>query len=335
MSTSNPNSRPSRIRSSRARSRRQKIREAVIEFGLMCCGLLSIVITIAIVTVVLIGTVDFFQDHEYDQLAAEAETHGEKPPRERVSVSYFFTGNEWTPRFSNARYGILPLIAGTLVVAVVAALVALPIGLITAIYLSESATPRVRRFAKPTLEVLAGIPTVVYGYFALTTITPFLAWFIPGLSTPQNQLGGGIVVGIMIIPLVASLSEDAIRAVPRSLREASYALGANSFETATRVVVPAAFSGIMASFVLAISRAIGETMIVTLACGGQPRLTLDPREGIATMTSAIVNIAQGDVVHGSTDFNSLFAVAAVLFFMTFMMNVFAQWMLGRYRQVYQ
>jgi phosphate transport system permease protein len=292
------------------------VREAIIEFGLLCCGLLSIAVTLAIAGIIIYGSGQFFLDPN-------------------VSWSYFFTGTEWSAGFQNARYGILPLMAGTFLVAAIAGLVALPVGLATALYLSEYARPGLRRFMKPTLEMLAGIPTVVYGYFALTTVTPFLALFVPGLDQPHNQLAGGIVVGIMILPTVASLSEDAIRAVPRSLREASSALGANQYETSTKVVVPAALSGILASFLLAISRAIGETMAVSLACGDRPHLTLDPREGIATMTSFIVRIAQGDVQHGSTDFNSLFAVAGTLFAITLLMNIFAQWILHRYRQVYQ
>lgn len=318
-------------RPSRARSRVQRVREAIIEFSLFCCGILSIVVTLAIAGVVLWYSCEFFQDHEYDALVAQ----GLDPGRPRVSLGYFLTGSEWTAGFPDARYGILPLVVGTLMVAFIAALVAIPIGLTTAIYLSEYATPTTRAFVKPTLELLAGIPTVVYGYFAVTTITPFLAFFLGDALQQSNQLAGGIVVGIMIIPMVASLSEDAIRAVPRALREASYALGANQFDTAMRVTVPAAFSGIIASFMLAICRAIGETMAVSLACGDKPKLTLDPREGIATMTSFIVRIAQGDIVHGSTDFNSLFAVAGLLFFMTLGMNVIAQWLLARYRQVYQ
>jgi phosphate transport system permease protein len=294
----------------------QRIQEWLIENFLFFCALLSIGITLAIAGIVLYGSVQFFLDP-------------------KVSLSYFFTGTEWSAGFDNPKYGILPLLAGTVIVAVIAAVVALPIGLATAVYLSEYASPRVRSIVKPTLEILAGIPTVVYGYFALTTITPFLALFIPGLNEPHNQLAGGIVVGIMILPMVASLSEDAIRAVPRSLREASYALGANRFETSTRVIVPAALSGILASFILALSRAVGETMAVSLACGDKPTLTLDPRQGLATMTSFIVRIAQGDVQHGTTDFNSLFAVAATLFVMTLTMNIVAQWILSRYRQVYQ
>jgi phosphate transport system permease protein len=288
----------------------------LIEFGLACCGLLSIAVTLAIAGIVLYGSVQFFRDPG-------------------VSVWYFFTGTQWTPGFEPPRYGILSLLTGTVLVALIAAAIALPIGLLTAVYLSEYASPRIRRLAKPALEILAGIPTVVYGYFALTTVTPFLATFIPGLNEPTNQLSGGIVVGIMILPMVASLSEDAIRAVPRSLREASYALGADQFDTSVRVIVPAALSGVLASFVLAMSRAVGETMAVSLACGSRPHFTLDPREGLATMTSFIVGIALGDVQYGRTEFNSLFAVAAVLFVMTMSMNVFSQWVLRRYRQVYQ
>jgi phosphate transport system permease protein len=294
----------------------RRVGEAVIEFGLLACGLLSIVITLAIIAAIAVQSGQFFLDP-------------------KVSVAYFFTGTEWSAGFDDPRYGILPLVVGTLMVAVIAAAIALPIGLLTAIYMSEYASPALQRVAKPALEILAGIPTVVYGYFALTTVTPFLATFVPGLNQPSNQLAGGIVVGIMILPMVASLSEDAIRAVPRSLREASYALGANQFETSVRVVVPAALSGVLASFILAISRAAGETMAVSLACGDKPHLTLDPREGIATMTSFIVRIGLGDVQHGSTDYHSLFAVAGTLFVITLTMNVLSQWLVARYRQVYQ
>jgi phosphate transport system permease protein len=294
----------------------QKVREWLIEKYLAFAGIFSIAITVSIAVVVIIGSIQFFRSPS-------------------VSVWYFLTGSEWSAGFDNPKYGIPPLLAGTVTVAAVAALVAVPLGLLTAIYLSEYASPRLRKVVKPVLEILAGIPTVVYGFFALTTVTPFLATFIPGLNEPTNQLSGGIVVGIMILPMVASLSEDAIRAVPRALREGAYALGANQYEVSTRVVAPAALSGITASFVLAISRAIGETMAVSLACGDKPDLTLDPRRGFATMTSFIARIAGGDVQHGTTDFNSLFAVAGTLFFMTLTMNIFAQWMLKRYRQVYQ
>ncbi|MEI7853097.1 MAG: phosphate ABC transporter permease subunit PstC [Planctomycetota bacterium] len=293
-----------------------RVSEWIIEWALFASAFLSIGITVAIAWIVFSGTYQFFSDPT-------------------VSISYFFTGSEWTAGFEDAKYSILPLLTGTIMVAVIAAVLALPMGLISAIYLSEYANKPVRLFLKPTLELLAGIPTVVYGYFAVFAITPMLQMFIPGLDPVTNQLSGGIVVAIMILPMVASLSEDAMRMVPGSLREASYALGATKFETSTKVVVPAALSGILASFLLAISRAIGETMAVTLACGGQPKLTLDPREGLATMTGFIARIAQGDVQHGTTLFNSLFAVAAVLFVVTLAMNMLAQWILTKYRQVYQ
>ena len=293
-----------------------RISEWLIEWALFSSAFLSIGITVAIAWIVFSGTYQFFSDPT-------------------VSISYFFTGTEWTAGFEDAKYSILPLLTGTIMVAVIAAVLALPMGLISAIYLSEYANKPVRLLLKPTLELLAGIPTVVYGYFAVFAITPMLQMFIPGLDPVTNQLSGGIVVAIMILPMVASLSEDAMRMVPGSLREASYALGATKFETSTKVVVPAALSGILASFLLAISRAIGETMAVTLACGGQPKLTLDPREGLATMTGFIARIAQGDVQHGTTLFNSLFAVAAVLFVVTLAMNMLAQWILTKYRQGYQ
>ena len=302
------------------RSRRnpalQRFWEALIEGYLAGAGMLSIAITLAIVLVVAYGSVQFFRSPA-------------------VSAWYFFTGTEWSAGFQGARYGILPLVTATLWVAVIAAALALPIGLLTAVYLSEYATPRLRQVVKPALEILAGIPTVVYGFFALTTVTPFLDRFIPDLGDPTNLISGGVVVGIMILPMVASLSEDAIRAVPRSLREGAYALGATQYEVSTRVVVPAALSGITASFILAISRAVGETMAVSLACGGNIEFTLDPRRGAATMTGFIAGIAKGDIERNSTDFNSLFAVAGVLFVLTLSMNVFAQWVLKRYRQVYQ
>lgn len=300
----------------RPRSLLQRASEWTIERILVACGLFSIAITVAIAGVLIVGSTEFFADP-------------------RVSIWYFFTGSEWSAGYDDAKYGILPLLSGTLLVAAIAGALALPIGLTTAIYLSEYARPRFRNVVKPVLEVLAGIPTVVYGYFAVTAVTPFLAQFIPGLEEPYNQLSGGIVVAIMMLPTIVSLSEDALRSVPQSLRDASYALGANQFETSVRVTTPAALSGIFASFILGMSRAVGETMAVSLACGDRPRLSFDPREGIATMTSFIVRIAKGDVPHGTTDFNSLFAVAGTLFVITLLMNVAAQRIVRRYRQVYQ
>lgn len=300
---------PSRHR----RSLGQRVRERFIELFLAFSGVLSILISLGIALVLLKGSVDFFRAPE-------------------VSVREFLTGTEWSAGFQNARYGVLPLLLGTFLVAAIAAAVALPLGLLTAVFLSEYATPRLRGLVKPTLEVLAGIPTVVYGFFALTTVTPFLATFIPGLNQPTNQIAGGIVVGIMCLPMVASLSEDALRSVPRALREGAYALGANQAEVSLRVVVPAALSGITASFILALSRAVGETMAVSLACGEKPEFTLDPRRGLATMTAFIAGIAKGDVRVGTTDFNSLFAVAGTLFLMTLALNLAAQRLLRRYRQ---
>jgi phosphate transport system permease protein len=304
----------------------QKVVEGAIEYALLACGLASIVVTLAIAAVIFYGSFEFFTTHN-GQWMTPAEIFDR--------FVYFITGTEWTAGFSGATYGILPLLTATLMVALIAAVIALPIGVMTAIFLSEYATPRIRGIAKPTLELLAGIPTVVYGFFALTMITPNLAVIIPGLNNPYNLLSAGIVVGIMIIPMVASLSEDALRAVPRAMRDGAIALGANKFETSIKVVLPAALSGVIASFLLALSRAIGETMAVSLAAGERARLTLDPREGAVTMTSFIVRIAKGDVEHGTTDFNSLFAVAGALFVMTLVMNIAARRVLRRYRQVYQ
>ncbi|MCI0378605.1 MAG: phosphate ABC transporter permease subunit PstC [Gemmataceae bacterium] len=307
----------------------QKVREAVIEIVLLGCGLMSIVVTLAIALVLIVGTIEFFTLHNGQAMSFDAIWD---------RVAYFFVGTDWTAAFSDAVYGILPLLEGTVMVAVIAAFIALPIGLMTAIYLSEYAPPRVRSFAKPTLELLAGIPTVVYGFFAITVVTPLLvSVFGEGIGNPNNVLSGGIVVGIMIIPMVASLSEDSLRAVPRALRDGAIALGANKFETSVKVVLPAALSGVTASFLLAVSRAIGETMAVTLACGDAANWTWppNPAQGAATMTSFIVRIAKGDVQHGSTDFNSLFAVACFLFFITLSMNILAQKVLRKYRQVYQ
>jgi phosphate transport system permease protein len=310
--------------------------EKLIEWALFGCGLFSIAVTLAIAAVILIGSFDFFTKSELKE-SGPAGQKGEmawmSAPQIWRRTLTFFTGTEWTE--SSEEYAILPLLVATLTVTLIAALVAIPIGLLTATYLSEYASPRMRGIAKPILELLAGIPTVVYGFFAITVITPALAYVIPGLDQPNNLISAGLVVGIMIIPMVASLSEDAIRAVPRALRDGAIALGASKYETSVKVVIPAALSGVTASFLLAISRAIGETMAVTLAAGAIARLVFDPRHGAATMTSFIVHRAQGEVTHFSTDFNSLYAVAGVLFFMTLSMNIVAQRFLKRYRQVYQ
>ncbi|MEZ0325093.1 MAG: phosphate ABC transporter permease subunit PstC [Fimbriimonas sp.] len=250
-----------------------------------------------------------------------------------VSPLEFFTGTKWSPTFADPKFGVLPLISGTLLITLGAALLAVPLGLLAAIYLSEYAKPKVRRVLKPVLELLAGIPTVVYGYFALFTITPFLRTFIPGVQV-FNALSGAIVVGIMILPLVSSLCEDALSAVPKSLRDGGFALGSTKYEVTRLITVPAAFSGIMASVVLAVSRAIGETMAVALAAGMTPNLTLDPRESIQTMTAYIVQISHGDTPEGSMAFRTIFAVGATLFVITMLLNIVARRLVRKFRQVY-
>ena len=294
------------------RGRRHKLGEGAIHGLLLTCGLVSLGTTIGIIVILSTETVTFFSE---------------------VPIGDFFTGTKWAPSFVPQHFGILPLVAGTLLVTVGACAIALPAGLVTAIFLSEYAPERLRRVLKPILEVLAGIPTVVYGYFALTFVTPIVRFCYPGADV-FNAASASIVMGIMIIPMVTSLSEDAMVAVPRSLREGSYALGANRFETATRVVVPSALSGIVASFVLAISRAIGETMIVTLAAGSTPNLTGNPFEGIQTMTAYIVQVSLGDTPQGSTEYRTIFAVATTLFVMTFAMTLLAHYVVRRFRAVY-
>lgn len=295
-----------------ARTRGRRPGEWLIHRLLLACAVVSIFTTIGIILVLVRETVGFFRV---------------------VSVVEFLTETRWTPMFEPAHFGILPLVAGTVMVAIGASLVALPVGLATAIYLSEYAPDGLRRVVKPVLEVLAGIPTVVYGYFALTLVTPLLRHFVPEASV-FNAASASLVMGIMIIPMVSSLSEDAMMAVPRSLREAAYALGATRLEVSTRVVVPAALSGIVASFILAISRAIGETMIVTLAAGATPRLTLNPFESIQTMTAYIVQVSLGDTPFGSIAYQSIFAVGMSLFVITLAMNVLGNLVVRRYREVY-
>lgn len=251
----------------------------------------------------------------------------------QVSVWDFLTGTRWSPILKPTSYGVLPLVVGTLLVSTIAMAVALPAGLGAAIFLSEYAPDRVRRIIKPILEVLAGIPTVVYGYFALTFVTPQLQALIPDLLV-FNALSAGLVMGIMIIPMVSSLSEDAMVAVPRSLREAAYALGATRFEVALRVVVPAALSGIIASFILGLSRAIGETMLVTIAAGATPRMTFNPIESIQTMTAFIVQLSLGEAARGSPEYNAIFAVGFLLFVMTLLMNVLGHFAVTRWREKY-
>jgi phosphate transport system permease protein len=251
-----------------------------------------------------------------------------------VPVGEFLFGTEWTPLFYNKKFGVLPLVAGTALVSAIAMAVALPAGLLSAIYLSEYAPDWVRRIVKPILELLAGVPTVVYGYFALMFVTPLLQRVLPGMAG-FNALSPGIVMGVMILPLVSSLSEDALHAVPNGLREGAYALGATRMQATLRVVVPAAMSGISAAAILAMSRAIGETMIVAIAAGQQPRLTLDPTVPIETMTAFIVQVSLGDTPVGTLEYKTIFAVGMLLFAGTFALNLFSNWLRERFREEYQ
>lgn len=276
----------------------KKRNEKIIEFFLALSGAITVLTTIGILWVLLYESVLFFKE---------------------VSFVEFFTDTQWTPLFSDKHFGILPLISGTILTSFIAILVALPIGLSIAVYLNEYAHPKIRQTIKPVLEILAAIPTVVYGFFALTVVTPFLQTLIPSLAG-FNALSPGIVMGIMIIPLISSLSEDALYAVPKSLREASYGLGATQFQTSFKVLVPAASSGIIVSVILAISRAFGETMIVAVAAGLEPRLTLDPTVPIATITTYIVQVSMGDVPQGSLEFKTIFSAGMMLFVFTFILN---------------
>lgn len=253
---------------------------------------------------------------------------------QEVSIIEFFTDTRWTPLFASKRFGVLPLVNGTLLVAAGAMLVAVPLGLLAAIFLSEYASERLRKILKPILEILAGIPTVVYGYFALLFITPILRDLFPQTQI-FNAASASIAMGFMILPLMASVSEDALSAVPRSLREAAYAMGATKFETATQVVLPAALSGVAAAFILAVSRAIGETMIVAIAAGQQPKLTLNPLESIETMTAYIVQVSLGDTPHQSIAYKTIFAVGMLLFVMTLVMNIVSYFITKRFRERYE
>lgn len=284
-----------------------------IKWILLACALLSVLTTIGIVVTLVVQGWNFFME---------------------ISLWDFLTGTRWSPILKPRSHGVLPLVSGTMLVSVIAILFAAPVGLGAAIYLSEYAADRVRRIVKPVLEVLAGVPTIVYGYFALTFVTPYLQKIIPNLIV-FNALSAGLVMGIMIIPMVSSLSEDAMMAVPRSLRNGAYALGATRFEVALRVVVPAALSGIVASFILAISRAIGETMLVTIAAGATPRLTANPLESIQTMTAYIVQLSLGEAPFGSIEYNTIFAVGLLLFFITLFMNLIGSLIVNKWRQKYE
>jgi phosphate transport system permease protein len=293
--------------------RSRNVREQAVGMLLSLCAAVSTLVTAGIVVVLFTETVTFFG---------------------RVSPVEFFTGTQWTPLFQNPEFGVLPLLSGSFLVAVGAAVIAIPVGLLSAIFLSEYAGPRLRGVLKPLLEILAGIPTVVYGYFALTFITPLLRSVFPETDV-FNAASAALVVGIMIVPTISSLSDDALRAVPAALREGAYGLGATKLEVSTRVVVPAALSGIIASFILGISRAIGETMAVTIAAGNMPNLTLNGLESIQTMTAYIVQASLGDTPHGSIGYQTLFAVGMTLFMITLVMNILSQWVLERFREEYE
>ena len=288
-------------------------REEVIKTVLLFCALISVLTTFAIVFILAQETGVFFKD---------------------VSVLDFLFGTQWTPLLEPRSFGVLPLVCGTVLIVVGAGSLALPIGLATAIYLSEYASTRVRSLLKPILEVLAGIPTIVYGYFALTFITPLLKTFFPKIQT-FNAASASLVVGIMILPMVASLCDNAFRAVPDSLRQGAYAVGATQYEVTTGVVIPSALSGVMAAFVLALSRAIGETMAVTLAAGATAKLTMDPFVSIQTMTAYIVQVSLGDTPAGTIAYQTIFAVSALLFIITLCMNIISHRLLHRFREVYE
>jgi phosphate transport system permease protein len=295
-----------------ARRKLRHVQERIIEFILFLAALVSVATTVGIVLILLKESYDFFQV---------------------ISLWDFLTDTQWTPLFSDAHYGIMPLLSGTLVSSAVALLVAIPLGTIIAIYLSEFAPFAVREIAKPFLELLGGVPTIVYGYFALLFVTPLLQVIFPNLPG-FNLLSAGLVMGIMIIPYVSSVSEDAMRAVPMALREGSYAMGATRFQTAIRVVTPAAFSGIAAAYILGISRAVGETMILAVAAGMQPNLTWNPMEPAATITAYIVQVALGDLPHGSIGYQTIFAAGLTLALMTMLFNVLGHVLRKRFRQAY-
>jgi phosphate transport system permease protein len=297
---------------SRHALRYRKIRDRIVEFFLLAAGLVAVFTTLAIVVILVYESSAFF-DH--------------------VSIKEFLTDTMWTPLFADAHYGILPLVAGTLTTTLVALLVAVPLGTTIAIYLSEFAPHHVRETVKPILELLGAVPTVVYGYFALTMVTPVLQYFMPELPG-FNMLSAGLVIGLMIVPYVSSVSEDAMRAVPRYIREGSYALGATRLQTALRVVVPGAFSGLAAALILGISRAIGETMVVAIAGGMQPNFTFDPRQPAATITAYIVQVSLGDLPHGSIGYQSIIAAGLVLMLITLIFNVVGFSLTRKFREAY-
>lgn len=291
---------------------RAKTVQTIVKIIFGAFAAISILTTIGILGTLIFETIAFFQE---------------------VSIVRFLTETRWTPLFASKQFGIFVLVSATVMIAAISVLVALPLGLLSAICLSEYASPGVRKILKPILEILAGVPTVVYGYFALLTVTPFLQLFIPNLQG-FNALSAGLVLGVMITPLVASLSEDALYSVPRSLKDGAYALGATKRETVISVILPAAVSGIVSSLILAVSRAVGETMIVTLAAGANPTLGFNPFVPVMTMTAFIVQITAGDAPHGTTAYKTLFAVGMTLFLMTFALNIFSFWFVRRFREKY-
>ncbi|AYB48094.1 phosphate ABC transporter permease subunit PstC [Paenibacillus lautus] len=298
---------------------RNPFRKSKIHFGdyimpiiLFLCAFVSVLTTIGIVYTLFSESITFFK---------------------QVPINDFITGMKWAPLIEPISFGVIPLLLGTFLVTMIASVIAIPIGLASAIYLSEYASERVRNLIKPILEVLAGVPTIVYGYFALSFITPILQFIMPNTAL-FNAFSAGIAVGIMIIPMVSSLSEDAMRAVPKSLRHGAYALGATRLEVALQIVLPAAISGVVSSFVLAFSRAIGETMIVTVAAGATPQLTANPLNSIQTMTAYIVQVSLGDTPHGSLAYGSIFAVGLTLFVITFLLNILASAIAKRFREAY-
>ena len=288
-------------------------KEKWIEWLMIACSFVTVLTTLSIILILAIEAVRFFSE---------------------VPLGDFLTDTQWTPLFSEKHFGILPLLSGTLLTTIIAVLFAVPVGLVIAIYLNEYAPPRFTAIVKPVLEVLAAIPTVVYGFFALTFVTPLLQSFIPGLRG-FNALSPGLVMGVMIIPYITSLSEDALRAVPRSLREASYGLGATKLQTAFKVMVPAASSGILVSVILAISRALGETMIVAIAAGQEPRLTFNPKESVETITTYIVQVSMGDVPQDSLEYRTIYAAGLTLFLFTFLLNNISYWFRRRFQNKYE
>ncbi len=292
--------------------KRIRVSEIVIESVMFLAAFVSVFITLGIVVILSYESYGFFKE---------------------VSLKEFLFEKQWTPLFVNPKFGIMPLVTGTLLTTVIAVIIALPAGLIVAIYLSEYAPQRIREVVKPFLEILAAVPTVVYGYFALLFITPLLQKFLPDLST-FNALSPGIIMGIMIIPYVSSVSEDAMKAVPMGIREGSYAVGATRFQTSINVIIPSAFSGIASAFIIGISRAIGETMVVAIAAGMMPNLTLNPMEPVQTLTSYIVQVSLGDVPHGTIEYKTIFAAGIVLFIMTLGFNILSFVLRKRFREVY-